>query len=64
MMEAIERCKRFLQAILSKEEALSIRRMQACTELEILLEEIAEGLPSDEQTAVKEVLELYEQLWS
>jgi len=26
MMEAIERCKRFLQAILSKEEALSIRR--------------------------------------
>jgi hypothetical protein len=63
MLEATLRCKRFLQAILSKEAALSIKRMQACAELEILLEDLAEALPDDERTAVKEVLALYEQLW-
>jgi len=64
MMEATRRCKQLLQAIITKEETLSIKRMQACAELEILLEEIAQALPADEQTAVKEVLELYERLWS
>jgi len=64
MSEATLRCKRFLQAILSKEATLSIKRMQACTEREILLEDPAEALPDDEQTAVKEVLALYEQPWS
>jgi len=64
MMKATQRCKRFLQAILSKEATLSIKRMQACAELEILLEDLAEALPDDEQTAVKEVLALYEQPWS
>ena len=64
MKEATLRCKRLLQAIITKEETLSIKRMQACAELEILLEEIAQALPADEQTAVKEVLELYERLWS
>jgi len=64
MLEATLRCKRLLQVILSKEATLSIKRMQACAELEILLEDLAEALPDDEQTAVKEVLALYEQPWS
>ena len=58
MMEATLRCKRLLQVILSKEETLSIKRMQACAELEILQEDLVEALPDDEQTAVKEVLAL------
>jgi hypothetical protein len=62
MKEATLRCKRFLQAILSKEATPSIKRMQSCAELEILLEDIAEALPDTERTAVKEVLALYEQL--
>jgi hypothetical protein len=62
MMKATLRCKRLLQVILSKEETLSIKRMQSCAELEILLEDLAEALPDDEQTAVKEELALYEQL--
>jgi len=64
MMEAMPRCKRLLQAIITKKETLSIKRMQACAELEILLEETAEALPDNEQTAVKEVLQRYVQLWS
>ncbi len=63
MSEATLRCKRFLRAILSKEETLSVKGIQACAGLEILLEDPAEALPDDEQTAVKEVLALYEQLW-
>jgi hypothetical protein len=62
MKEATLRCKRFLQAILSKEATLSIKRMQACAELEVLLEDIAEALPDTERTAIKEVLAPYEQL--
>jgi hypothetical protein len=62
MKEATLRCKLFLQAILSKEATLSIKRMQAWAELEVLLEDIAEALPDTEQKAVKEELALYEQL--
>ena len=64
MKGATLRCKRFLQAILSKEATLIIKRMQACAELEVLLEDIAEALPDDKQTAVKEVLALDGQRWS
>ena len=53
MLEATLRCKRFLQAILSKEATLSIKRMQTCAEREILLEDLAEALPDDERTAVR-----------
>ena len=63
MLEATLRCKRLLQVILSKEATLSIKRMQTCAELKILQQDLAEALPDDEQTAVKEVLALYEQLW-
>jgi hypothetical protein len=62
MLEATLRCKRLLQVILSKEATLSVKRIQACAKLEILLEDLAEALPDDERTAVKEVLALYEQL--
>ena len=64
MLEATLRCKRLLQVILSKEAPLSIKRMQTCAELKILQQDLAEALPDDEQTAVKEVLALYEQPWS
>ena len=64
MLEATLRCKRLLQVILSKEATLSIKRMQTCAELKILQQDLAEALPDDEQTAVKEVLALYEQPWS
>jgi hypothetical protein len=53
MKEATLRCKRFLQVILSKEATPSIKRMQSCTELEVLLEDIAEALPDTERTAVR-----------
>jgi hypothetical protein len=53
MKEATLRCKRVLQAILSKEATLSIKRMQSCTELEVLLEDLAEALPDTERTAVR-----------
>ena len=52
MLKATLRCKRFLQAILSKEATLSIKRMQACAELEILQQDL-EALPDDERTAVR-----------
>jgi hypothetical protein len=64
MLEATLRCKRFLQAILNKEATPSIKSMQSCAELEVLLEDLAEALPDDERTAENEVLALYEQLWS
>jgi len=52
MLKATLRWKRFLQAILSKEATLSIKRMQACAELEILQQDL-EALPDDERTAVR-----------
>jgi hypothetical protein len=53
MLEATLRCKRFLQVILSKKETLSVKRIQACAKLEILLEDLTEALPDDERTAVR-----------
>ena len=58
MVEAVERCKWLLRAIIAKNEALSVKRMRAYSGLKILLEDIAEALPDDEQTAVKEVTDL------
>jgi hypothetical protein len=64
MIEAIERCKRLLQATLTSAERRSIKRVRACTELEILIEQIGASLPADEQRALQEVLQLYAELWS
>ena len=36
MIEALERCKRLLQGVLTNNKAPSEKRIRACTELEIL----------------------------